>query len=377
MARALRILLVTRNFPPSQGGIETMALELARHASANGTEMRVAHFGQNPCRGIPAGIAGYHHLPGPGKWSTLALSAVVIPWLVLRRRPDLVVNMQVTTALGSLLASLILRVPYTVIGLGLEVLPPRGGPAALSWRALALRGAKRVVSISRFTDGLVGRFGVPASRREVVNLGTRQFTSEEARRDRDAAFGPVREGTFVCLTLSRLVPRKGVDKALEALARVVARRKDILYCIGGAGPDRPRLESMAASLDLQDHVRFLGRIPDEKLGLCYASADLFVLPSRTSDHPPDAEGFGIVFLEAGACGTPSLGGASGGIPDAIDDGVTGFLVDPMDPEAIAERVLRLMDDRELLGRMGAAARARARASTWERAAEAYFRAFRA
>lgn len=377
MARAFRILLVTRNFPPAQGGIETMALELARHAAAHGVGMTVAHFGQSPCRDLPAGIAGYHHLPGPGKWSTLVLSAFTIPWLVLRNRPDLVVNMQVTTGLGSRLASLIVRVPYQVIGLGLEVLPPRRWPPVLSWRALVLKGAQQVVSISRFTDGLVGRFGVPASRREVVNLGTRRFSDAEARRDREAAFGPVPEGAFVCLTLSRLVPRKGVDQALEALARVATRRKDILYCIGGAGPDRSRLESIVASLGLQEHVRFLGRIPDDKLGLCYASADLFVLPSRTSDNPPDAEGFGIVFLEAGACGTPSLGGNSGGIPDAIDDGVTGFLVDPLDPAAIAERMLRLMEDRELLKRLGEAARARARASTWERASEAYFRAFRA
>lgn len=372
MAPRKPVLLVTRNFPPAMGGIETMALELARHAPAAGAEIVLAHFGQAPCRDLPGGLRAYHHLPGPGRWSTLLISLLAIPWLVLRYRPRLVVNMQVTTALGSLLSSWILRVPYKVIGLGLEVLPPLHFPASLTWRARALRGAREVVSISRFTDGLVEKFGVPARRRRVINLGTREWPP--IPKDPAAAFGPVPEGAFLCLSLSRLVPRKGVDKALEAVALVLRRRKDILYCIGGGGPDLGRLQGITRELGLGDHVRFLGRVPDERLGLCYASADLYMLPSRTSANPPDAEGFGIVFLEAAACGTPSLGGRSGGIPDAIDDEVTGFLVDPMDPSAIADRILMLMSDRDRLKRMGESALERARASTWNRMSAVYWAA---
>lgn len=374
MASRERILLITRNFPPAHGGIETMAFELARHAAANGVELTVVHFGQEPCNRPPAGIA-YRHLPGSGRWSALAISLLAIPFLAFRCRPRVVVNMQVTTSPGSLLAALLLRVPYIVMGHGLEMLPPRRFPAAFSWRGPALRGAHRVISNSRFTDSLAARFGVSAGRRRVINPGTRRFPAPA--RDPAAAFGPLPpdpDRPFICLSLTRLVPRKGIDMALEAIAQVLRRRTDILYCVGGGGPDLGRLQALAAEKGIRDHVRFLGRLPDEKLGLCYASADLFVLPSRTSGNPPDAEGFGIVFLEAAACGTPSLGGKSGGIPDAIDNGVTGFLVDPLDPTAMAEKILLLMEDRERLRAMGESALARALASTWERSAEVYWSA---
>ena len=106
----------------------------------------------------------------------------------------------------------------------------------------------------------------------------------------------------------------------------------------------------------------------------YAEADLFVLPSRASLDPPDVEGFGIVFLEAAACGTPSLGGASGGVPDAVLDGETGFLVDPEDPTNIAEKILLLMSDRNLLASLSTRARAHAEASTWAKARPRYFAA---
>jgi phosphatidylinositol alpha-1,6-mannosyltransferase len=376
MRPAARILLVTRNFPPAEGGIETMARELAEHATDSGLELVVAHLGQSPCLAPSPGIAAYRHLRARGKWSTLLLSLVAVPSLVLRFRPDMVVNMQVTTAPGSLVARLCLGVPYKVIALGLEVLPPERKPLALSWRTWSLRGAREVVSISRFTDSLIERFGVPPARRRVINPGTRTWPPID--RDPGAAFGPLPAGQpFIMLTVSRLVARKGVDMALEALALVLERRRDIFYCIGGGGPDRARLEALVAEKNLGAHVRFLGRVPDERMGLCYASADLFVLPSRTSIQPPDAEGFGIVFLEAAACGTPSIGGKSGGIPDAIDDGVTGFLCDPHDPRAIAERILQLMDDAALRTRMSEAALARAQRAGWTEACAAYWEALRA
>lgn len=366
-----RILFVTRNFPPSVGGIETMAMELAQRARDCGVDVFLLHIGQRPCPNPPSGLVAYRHLPGTHRFGALLISLFAVPYFAFRHRASRVVNMQVVTAPGSLLARLLLRVPYTVMALGLEMLVPQGRGTALSWRGMAVRGATLVISISRYTDSLVARFGVPASRRAVLTLGTRVWPP--IPKDPEAAFGPVPAGAFICLTLTRLVPRKGVDTALEAIARVLRVRKDILYCVAGSGPDLERLEMKARELGLGEHVRFLGRVPDERLGLLYASADLYMLPSRTVADPPDVEGFGIVFLEAGACGTPSLGGNSGGIPDAIDDGVTGYLVDPLDPGDLADKLLRLMEDRTLLAKLATAARARAQASTWETVTAGYWR----
>jgi phosphatidyl-myo-inositol dimannoside synthase len=368
------ILFVTRNFPPAQGGIETLTLELMRHGFGRGERVVVAHFGQQACKPPPSGVAAYHHLPGSGRWPSLLSAALFVPWLALRHRPRLIVNIQVTTALGSRLARLFTGAPYIVLGMGLELLP--GG--AFWWRllrGLVLRGAARVISISRYTDSLAAAFRVPASRRSVVNPGTRLFQGHPAVRDRAALYGPGAEGAFLILSLSRLVPRKGVDKAIEALALVAKTRTDFIYAIAGTGPDRPRLEALAAEKGLGRHVRFLGRLADADMGPTYAEADLFLLPSRSTLDPPDAEGFGIVFLEAGACGTPSIGGNSGGVPDAVLDGKTGFLVDPEDPAAIAEKILLLLSDRGLLRKLGQQAHAHAEASSWDKSAARYFEAF--
>lgn len=369
------ILFVTRNFPPTLGGIETMAFHLVHHGVARGEGIVVLHVGQKGNGHGLEGLRGYRHVGGTGRWTSLLASMFWVPWMAWRHRPKLIVNMQVTTAPGSWLASRMLGVPYLVICLGLEVLSVRRGP----WRALrglALRGAAKTLSISRFTDSLVARFGVPATARQVLLPGTRTFSDAETGGDREALFGPGSAQAFVCLSLSRLVPRKGIDIAIAAVGIVAAEKPGILYCIGGTGPDQDRLKALVARKNLERHVRFLGRVSDGELGSCYARADLFVLPSRASVDPPDVEGFGIVFLEAAICGTPAIGGASGGIPDAIVDGETGFLVDPEDPQALARKILRCMDDRGELARMGERARARALDLTWDKASERYLMAMR-
>ena len=373
MPSARPILLVTRNFPPARGGIETMAFELVKQGVAEGRKLAVLHVGQNPRHRPPEGLVAYKHVAGTGRWSALLASLFWIPLLALRLRAGLVVNMQVTTAPGSLLARLLLRTPYMVLGMGLELLPG-GIPPWRMVRGLALRGARKVISISRFTDSLLVAFGVPPDRRAVINPGTRLFPDLVPRPKADL-FGAGAENRFVLLSISRLVPRKGVDKAIEATALVAKERPEVLLCVGGSGPDSDRLKNLASQLGMGEHVRFLGRVSEADMGPAYAAADLFVLPSRTSIDPPDAEGFGIVFLEAGACGTPSLGGDSGGVPDAVRDGETGLLAPPEDARALADRILRLMGDAELLRRLGVNAKAHAEDSTWPKAAGRYFAAF--
>ncbi len=373
MARSGPILFITRNFSPALGGIETIAEELTQHGIETGERVVLVHIGQRPCSPSPAGLLAYRHFPGTDRWPALFIATFVIPAMAIQYRPRLIVNVQVTTGLGSLFASRLLGIPYVVLCMGLEILPGK----SLLWRGLrgrVLRGARRVISISRFTDSLAAGFGVKVENRRMVNPGTRFFPDVSKSGGRSQVFGAGSETVFVCLSLSRLVPRKGMDIMIEAIAKVIEVRSDILYCIGGSGPDLPRLQALVEAKGLEKHVRFLGRIPDADMGRCYAQADLFVLPSRASLDPPDVEGFGIVFLEAAACGTPSLGGASGGVPDAVLDGETGFLVDPEDPANIAEKILLLMSDRNLLASLSTRARAHAEDSTWAKVRPRYFAA---
>jgi phosphatidylinositol alpha-1,6-mannosyltransferase len=158
------------------------------------------------------------------------------------------------------------------------------------------------------------------------------------------------------LTVGRLVPRKGIDTTLRALPTVLDAVPDLTYLVVGTGPDRARLDALATTLGVRDHVQFEGHVPADDLPHYYGAADLFVMPSR--EAPPDVEGFGIVFLEAGACGLPVVGARTGGIPDAVRDGETGLLVPPSSPAALAEALTHVLTAPDVAARLGAAARQR-------------------
>jgi len=162
----------------------------------------------------------------------------------------------------------------------------------------------------------------------------------------------------IILTVGGLVARKGHDMVIRALPRLRQTVPDVMYLIVGDGPYRTQLETLAVALGVQDHVIFVGKVPGEYLPDIYALSDVFVMPSREQLNVCDVEGFGIVFLEANACGKPVVGGRSGGIPDAIIDGVTGLLVNPHDPEDIANALARLLTDGDLAVRIGRQGRLR-------------------
>ncbi len=174
-------------------------------------------------------------------------------------------------------------------------------------------------------------------------------------------------GERILLTVTRLYPYKGVDRMLESLPAISQAVPDVKYLIVGEGPDRPRLEDLTARLGLQAQVCFLGRLALAEIVELYNLADLFVMLSR--EEPPDVEGFGLVFLEAAACGLPSVGGRSGGIPDAIDDGKSGWLVDPCNTEEIAATIIDLLKSRERLERASEFCLSTAPQKSWERAAD--------
>ncbi len=158
------------------------------------------------------------------------------------------------------------------------------------------------------------------------------------------------------LSISRLVSRKGIDTVLQALPELLKSFPGLRYKIGGTGPDRSRLEQLAAELGVAHAVDFLGFIPDEQLPEVYRRATLFVMPSREEPARGSIEGFGIVFLEANASGIPVVAAASGGMADAVRDGETGFLVPPDDPRGLAQALRRLLSDVQLCRNMGRAGR---------------------
>ena len=158
------------------------------------------------------------------------------------------------------------------------------------------------------------------------------------------------------ISVGRLVHRKGQDRLVEAMSRIVAELPDAILVFIGEGPHRKELDRLVAKHNLDKNVRFIGRIQYSDLPRYIALGDIFAMPSRSRLFGLEVEGLGIVYLEASACGLPVVGGSSGGAPDAVKDGVTGFVVDGNDIDQIAERIIHLLRDEELRRKMGKAGR---------------------
>jgi phosphatidylinositol alpha-1,6-mannosyltransferase len=156
------------------------------------------------------------------------------------------------------------------------------------------------------------------------------------------------------LSVARLSRHKGVDTAIKALAGLASRYSDLRYAVVGSGEELDALEEEARQLGVGDRVRFLTEVPDRDLPALYNVAEVYLGLSRLMEQR--VEGFGISIAEASACGIAVVAGRSGGIPEAVRDNETGFLVDAERPDGVAEAVGRLLDDRELRARLGAAGR---------------------
>ncbi|WP_375485430.1 glycosyltransferase family 4 protein [uncultured Jatrophihabitans sp.] len=161
--------------------------------------------------------------------------------------------------------------------------------------------------------------------------------------------------TIVCV--SRLVPRKGQDRLVDALPIIRQVVPDAVLLLVGAGPYEQDLRDRARAAGVSDAVVFTGGVAHAELPAHYAAGDVFAMPCRTRRAGLDVEGLGIVFLEASATGLPVLAGDSGGAPDAVRDGETGYVVDGRDVPVIAERLIALLQNAPLRGRLGAAGRA--------------------
>jgi phosphatidylinositol alpha-1,6-mannosyltransferase len=161
----------------------------------------------------------------------------------------------------------------------------------------------------------------------------------------------------VVVCVSRLVPRKGQDVLVRALPEIRRRVPGAALLLVSGGPDAPRLQRLAVQTGVADDVVFTGSVEWAELPQYYAAGDVFAMPCRTRRRGLDVEGLGIVYLEASATGLPVVAGDSGGAPDAVREGETGYVVDGRSVAQVADRVATLLADRDLAARMGAAGRA--------------------
>lgn len=249
----------------------------------------------------------------------------------------------------------------------------------------ALRDADLVLTISDYTQRYIESLGVPPSRIVKIRPGTDPDMFTPGTDAKAMALSLGLDGKRVLLTVGRIARQqryKGQDMVIKALPRVIRHVPDIVYVVAGAGDDGNYLEDLAEKIGVADYVKVIGKVDHADLPSLYGCCDAFIMCSREERglRTLMGEGFGIVFLEANASGKPVIGGNSGGIPDAVRDGHTGVLVDPLDPGSIADAVIRLMRDPALACRLGENGRSWVESEmNWNRAAgefrDAYWRFF--
>jgi phosphatidylinositol alpha-1,6-mannosyltransferase len=354
----MRHVLVTNDFPPKIGGIQSYLWELWRRLPPD----RFAVL-TSPHRGA---AEWDREQPFPVERVREPVLLPHPPMVQRVRRAvadhdaDLVV-IDPAVPLGLIGPSLGLS--YDVVLHGAEVTVPGRIPAARQALAHVLRKARHVIAAGGYPAAEAERAAGERLQTTIVPPGVDvdRFCplDADARRAARQRFGlPV--DAPVVVSVSRLVPRKGFDTLIRAATSVRRDHPDVVVAIAGGGRDGRRLRRLAEQL--RAPVRFLGRVPDADLPQLYGCGDVFAMLCRNRWGGLEQEGFGIVFVEAAAAGVPQVAGDSGGAAEAVVDGETGYVVDePADPDAAADAIRRLLDDDARRAAMATASRVRAEA----------------
>jgi len=353
-----RTLVVTNDFPPRVGGIESFVLEMARRMPPDSV---VVHTARQP--GDAAFDAGLE-FPVVRDPARLMLPTPAITSRAVRIARDLgcdSVWFGAAAPLGLMAGALRRRA-----GVRRTVATTHGHEVWWAKTPGARRLLRRIgetndvlTYLGEFTRGRIAAALSPAAAARMVQL-TPGVDVDAFHPGIDG--GPVRRRYGlgerpVVVCVSRLVKRKGQDMLIRSLPLIRRSVPDAAVLIVGDGPESRPLEQLAASLGVAGDVVFAGAHPWSELPPFIAAGDVFCMPTRTRKAGWEVEGLGIVYLEASAMGLPVVAGSSGGAPDAVRDGETGYVVDGRSTIDIADRVSQLLLDDYLSAEMGAAGRA--------------------
>lgn len=347
-------LLVTNDFPPKVGGIQNYLWELWRRLpESRGDVLTTTYDGSaafDKAQKFPITRADSVLLPTPWVRNRILTEADNTGADLIVLDPAHVVGLLGPT----------LNRPYAVIVHGAELAIPARLPGYNIGVRQVLRGARLIIAagayVAREAQAIAPDVDVVDIPPGVDGDAFAPITPEQkTARRKELGLTPDHEVVF---HLSRLAPRKGADTLIKAVAKLKSSRPNLVALIGGAGRDEKRLRALAAGL--QAPVRFLGRVPQEDMAATYGAADVFAHVCRNRWGGLEQEGFGIIFLEAAACGIPQIAGDSGGAADAVLNGVTGYVIKPAtDAGQVADALDSLLRNPERAAEMGKAARQRA------------------
>ena len=362
----MKILLITPFYSPVTSGSSRLLQDVTQALIADGHTVEVLTYAADlaRCREFDAAQSYPIHriLPQrlPGGSSCVMMTQFLS--LTRRRQFDLVLcGVAFPVAILAYAARFLTRVPYAVYSFGEDVTMVQGARLKTALLAKTLQSACAVVTISRFTRREVEKLGAPPDKVFCIAPGIDSDRYEQVPREAVEALRgrlgiPKRP---LLLTVARLSARKGHDMIIRALPDLGRQVPDLHYLIVGYG-DSADLRALAAAGGVSDRVTFVDYVSDADLPALYQLCDVYAMVSRWDAETKQVEGFGIVYLEASACGKPCVAGSSGGSPDAVENGVTGFVVDPTSQSEITEALRALLTDESRALSLGAAGQARVR-----------------
>lgn len=361
MGRSERVLFFSPEFPPNPGGAGRFAFGLATGGAAQGMAVSVltARAGRDREVSLAAGqpVEVVRRPLGNSTLTQYPLGAVWLQAEMLRLRPAAVIVTDLLAhrivCLGTSLGSS--RLLVLAHGTDSEINFSEGPCKRLLFTRLYPM-ADRIIANSRYTAGLLEARGIERGKIDVILPGIDVSLFSRPADPRMIRRRYRLDSKRVLLTVGSLSARKGHRLVLAALPTILKRAPDTVYLVVGEGEMRPELEREIEQRGLSRNVILAGACMDEELPHFYDACDVFLLPNTQQGSL--VEGFGIVYLEAGARGKPVIGCRNAGVPEAVVDGVTGCLIDRFDAGLLADAVLNLLTDRDRADRLGREGRRR-------------------
>ncbi|MBI5732226.1 MAG: glycosyltransferase family 4 protein [Candidatus Magasanikbacteria bacterium] len=327
-----KILLITLEYPPFQGGVARYYGNLVENWEE---EIRVLN------KGLTSKFIWPRWLPA--LWKT---------WRMIKKEEIKMLWVGQVLPLGYIALWFKRRrgLPYVVFTHGMDILTPQASKRKKLWLTKILKEARLVVANSNFTREEIKKLGIEENKITVVypcapkNLKTEFFDNGLLKEKYQL------EGKKIILSVGRLVKRKGFDKVIEVLPRILKRAPEAVYVIIGTGEERENLKRQIDDWGLGEKAMILEKVGDAELAGWYESCAVFTMPC--CQLGPDVEGFGTVFLEAQSFGKPVVAGNSGGAGETVRHGYGGYLINPANNEELYQALLKLLSDEEFAKRMG-------------------------
>lgn len=359
-----RYLVLTELFLPTKGGTAVWFAEVYRRLSGKETHIVTADVPDtaavdathpNTVHRISMRRVTWLRPESLGMYANLFIKSL---WLALTHRFTAIhAGRALPEGITAWLVARLTLHPVVIYAHG-EELTTWGDGGKYKAMRFALRHADRVIANSEYTrDALINMDVHPASITLIYpGVDVTRFHPGLVYAELRQSVGVTDVGKLI-LSVGRLSRRKGFDQVIQALPALIQTGLDIQYVLIGIGEDYDYLLDLARQYSVADRVHLLGHVSPDDLPRWYNACDVFIMPNREING--DTEGFGMVFIEAAACGKPAIAGQAGGTGAAVVDGVTGFRVDGTDTAAVTIALQRILENTEYAQQIGNRALARA------------------